>query len=158
MPKANKKAINLKIEMSSLKEKILQAITHHTAVNVKKLRYLSTADLMQTLSVILSYEKHEHALLVAANDIEFIDEYLSKDMIRQLNGKNIYKNKSRSRFGSTSKDVHLMMKINAYFMANKALSFSFSPTSQKALLNVFNDKMLRQPEVERDHQPGGASH
>lgn len=135
--KFNKKALGLAVEFSSVKEDMLKLISKLTSSCSRKLSKLSTTQLAQILSVVLHNEEHSRSLLFIENNLEFLAEYLSQDRIRELNNKNIRRNRINC-FPIANKEVWKMVQINSYLRGNKAMRVSLTLASQNSIMNNIN--------------------
>lgn len=137
MPKTSKKALGLAVEFSSVKEDILKMISKLSAKCTRKFSRLSTTQLAQIFSVMLHNKQHTNSLLFIENNLEFVAEYLSQDTIRELNNRNIRRNRINRCF-PVSEEIYKMIKINSYFQGNKALRVSLSLASQNRIMADIN--------------------
>lgn len=141
MSKSSKKALGLAVEFSSTKDDILKTISRMTASSVRKMSKLSTTQLAQILSVIINYKKHERELLFVENNFEFIAEFLSQDLMRDLNNKNIRRKRLNLHF-ALPEHIYRMLKFNAYRVGNRAMVMSFTEGSRTRVMENLNTVVM----------------
>lgn len=137
MSKSSKKALGLAVEFSSAKDDILKMISKMTSSSIRKMSKLSSTRLAQILSVMMHYKKHERELLFVENNLEFIAEFLSQDLMRDLDNKNIRRKRLNLHF-ALPEHIYRMLKFNAYRVGNRAMIMSFTEGSRTRVMDNLN--------------------